>query len=352
MKPLNAMPVFLTGATGFIGSHVAEYFSSQGVEVICGVRRNSNIAHLRTLPVRISFIDLLDRDSLVRAVRETGFVVHTAGLVNDWSGYRAFYDINVTGTRNILQAASEAGITGAIVTGSSASYGEEDSPQVKDERSPDNPRYRYFLERVIPNRLNFYRITKHMATREAMDHARDHHMDLTVIEPVWVYGEREFSSGFYEYMKVVGGGMPFFPGSSRNHFHVVYAGDLARAYYLAYLKRLAGVHRILIGNGQVDRMADIYALFCSEMGIRKPVNVPRPFVYPIGLLMELAAELFRTRKPPLLSRSRVNMMYDNIAYGTARAREMLGFTAEMPLREGIARTVKWYSDNKLIKSRP
>lgn len=344
----NPDRVFMTGATGFIGSHIAEYFCSKGVEVECGVRATSNLSFLKSLPLKIRFIDLNERESLLPAMEQAGFVIHTAGVVDDWSPYPEFYETNVVGTQNLMNACVAAGIRNVIVTGSSASYGEEDSPETKDEASPDHPRYDYFLERLIPNRLNYYRVTKHMATQEAALIAKANNINLTILEPVWVYGEREFSSGFYEYMRAVSSRIPFFPGSSKNHFHVIYAGELARAYYQAYVKRLRGVNRILIGNVRIDLMNRIYELFCKEMGLKKPVNLPKILVYPIGLMMEMAALMLRLKQPPLLSRSRVNMMYDNIAYGTRKAEELLAFRAEVPVEEGIARTVQWYKKNNLI----
>lgn len=352
MDTMNADRVFLTGATGFIGSHVAEYFCSKGVEVCCGVRPTSDLSFLKSLPVTFSTMDLLDRESVRRAIDNADFVIHTAGLVNDWSSYSEFYEANVTGTRNLVHACIEAGVRNVIVTGSSASYGEEDSAFVKSEESPENPRYCYFLERTIPNRLNFYRVTKHMASREAETIARENNINLTVLEPVWVYGEREFSSGFYEYMKVADNGIPFLPGSIKNHFHVVYAGELARAYYQTFLKRPVGVDRILIGNIRIDRMNAIYTLFCKEMGVRKPRNMPKSVAYPCGLVLELVAELFKSKNPPLLSRSRVNMMYDNIQYSTLKAEKLIGFRAELPIEKGIARTVQWYRENNLINATP
>ena len=314
----------------------------------CGVRSTSNLSFLQSLPVKIRFIDLSDRGSVLQAVEQAGFVIHTAGMVDDWSPYHAFYETNVVGTRNLMNACVTAGVKDVIVTGSSASYGEENSTETKDEASPDNPRYSYFLEKLIPNRLNYYRVTKHMATQEAGLIAKSNNINLTILEPVWVYGEREFSSGFYEYMKVVSSGIPFFPGTGKNHFHVIYAGELARAYYLAYVRRPQGVNRILIGNARIDLMSRIYELFCREMGLKKPANLSKILVYPLGLIMETAAGMFGLKKPPLLSRSRVNMMYDNIAYGTRKAEELLAFRAEVPIETGIARTVKWYRDNNLI----
>jgi nucleoside-diphosphate-sugar epimerase len=327
---------------------VAAYFCSKGVEVHCGVRASGNLSYLNTLPVKTKVIDLLNPDTLYRAIAQTDFVIHTAAMVNDWASYREFHDVNVTGTRNVMNACAEAGIADVIVTGSCASYGEEDSKEIKSEDSPAKPRYPYFLEKLIPNRLNYYRITKHMATCEAEQIARENNMNLTVIEPVWVYGEREFSSGFYEYMKVAGSGIPYFPGSRKNKFHVIYAGDLARAYYQVFEKRPSGVNRILAGNAHIDRMEKIYACFCKEMGIKKPANLPWAMVYPIGLILEVIAELLKSKNPPLLSRSRVNMMYDNIEYSTRKAEELIAFRAELPIETGISRTVEWYRKNNLL----
>jgi len=348
MQIQNSNSIFLTGATGFIGSHVAEYFCNRGVEVHCGVRPTSEISFLETLPVKISYIDLHDQDSLVRKIQQVGFVIHTAGLVNDWSAYQEFYDTNVIGTRNLVNACVSAGIQNLIITGTNASYGEENSSEFKNEDSPDKPHYPYFLEKLIPNRLNHYRVTKHMATKEAVQMAQDNHMNLMVLEPVWVYGEREFSSGFYEYMKVVSGKVPFFPGCKTNRFHVICVRDLVRAYFLTYEKRPTGVNRIIIGNEHIDLMDRIYALFCKELGIRKPTNLPKALIYPVGLLMEMVAELCKFKNPPTLSRSRVNMFYDNITYNTRKAKSMISFHQEVPIEVGIAQTVKWYKDKNLI----
>jgi nucleoside-diphosphate-sugar epimerase len=112
-----------------------------------------------------------------------------------------------------------------------SSYGEENSIEIKSEEHPYNSHYKYFLDSVFPCKMNYYRDTKAQATKEAIKFAEENNINLTIIEPVWVYGENEFSSGFYEYIKSVKGKTPFFLGSSKNKFHVVYAKDLARAYF-------------------------------------------------------------------------------------------------------------------------
>lgn len=318
------------------------------MRVLCGVRHSSDTAFLKTLDVEIINVDFNDAQALENAMKPADMLIHTAGLVNDWSSYKEFYETNVVLTQKVLKAALNCGIRDVIVTGSNASYGEENSTTIKSENSPPNPRYPYFLDKLIPNRLNHYRVTKCMASCQAMRFAEEHNLNLTVLEPVWVFGEREFSSGFYEYMKIASTKIPFFPGSSHNKFHVIYAGDLAKAYLQVCTKKLTGIHRFLLGNETVDRMEDIYAAFCKEMGVKKPHRLPKQIMVVPALLMELFAECFRFKKPPLLSRSRLNMFYDNIQYSTSRARELIGFRQDTSLESGIRRTVKWYKENKLI----
>ncbi|MCK5838655.1 MAG: SDR family NAD(P)-dependent oxidoreductase [Bacteroidales bacterium] len=345
---MNQNKVIITGGTGFIGSHVAEYFCREGINVFCGIRSSSEPSFLKTLPVHLIEFDIHNTESLKAAFQGAKCVIHAAGLVNDWSSFDDFYKTNVTGTLNVLKACYHNHINDVIITGSISSYGEEDSLVVKSEGSPYKPIYNYFLENVVPSRMNHYRVSKSLATQEAIKFAETRGMNLTILEPVWVYGEREFTSGFYEYMKVVKHGIPCMPGSKKNKFHVIYARDLARAYYLAYLKKPAGVNRIIIGNTNRDLMERIYTLFCNEMSVKKPANIPRYLIYPFALLLELMAALFQSKKPPLLTRARLNMLYDNIEYSTVKASRQLGFENEYSLEEGIKNTVRWYKHNKLI----
>jgi nucleoside-diphosphate-sugar epimerase len=341
--------VIITGAAGFIGSHVAQYFCEKSNQVACCVKRGSNLKNISSLPVEIIYVDITDLSSLKIAFQNAGFVIHIAALAKDWGAdFKTFHNINVEGTLNVLNACYENNIYNIIVTGTISSYGEESSSIVKNEHSPYNSHHNYFLDNLFPCKMNFYSDTKAEATRETIKFAEEKELNVTIIEPAWVYGEREFNTGFYEYMKTVKTGIPFMPGSKKNKFHVIYAGDLARAYYLAYKKRLQGFNRIIIGNRNSVNMDEMYSLFCRELGVVKPMNLPRTLTYPIGFLMELFYTLFDIKSPPLLSRGRVDLLYNNIEYSTEKAEKMLSFINQFTLEEGIKRTVKWYKDNKYL----
>lgn len=340
--------VMITGATGFIGSHLAEVFCENRVGVGCLIRKGSSIANIEGLPVEFRTGDIRNREDLAAAFAGYDWVLHNAAKVSDWGNYEEFYENNVRGTLNVLEACAGTGIKNIIMTGSNSVYGEEHSLIVKDENSPGNSHYRYLGDKIFPCRLNFYRDTKALAKKEALAFAQAHDLNLTIIEPVWVYGEREVKGGFYEYLKTAKTGIPFLPGSKRNKFHVIYAKDLARAYYLVYRKQLTGINCILAGNQRPESMEKIYRLFCLEAGINKPGNMPQALIYPVAFLLELLYTIFHAPHPPLLTRGRVNMFYDNIEYSVEKARQILGFTNAYSLEEGIKRTVLWYQEKGLI----
>lgn len=338
----------ITGAAGFIGSNVAGYFCEKGVNPVCYVKKTSDLKFIKNLPVKIIYGDILDLENLKNSMKNVDTVIHIAALSKDWGSYSDFYNINVKGTLNVLKAGTEMRVKHFIITGTISSYGEENSSQIKNENYPFNSHYPYFMDRLFPCKMNYYRDTKALSTKQAVEYANSKNINLTVIEPVWVYGEHEFNTGFYEYMKTAKTGIPFFPGSKKNKFHVVYVRDLAEAYYQVFLKRLPGINRFIIGNRKRVYMNRIFELFCSEMGVRKPWNLPKSVVYPIAFIMELVYTILAGKYPPLLTRGRVNMFYDNIEYSTKKAQQKLLFVNKYSIEEGIKKTVQWYKQNQLI----
>ena len=340
--------VLITGATGFIGSHVVRCFCNHPIMVGCLVREGSDLTNITGLPVELRYGRLEDMDSLVAATQGFDFVIHIAGYARDWGKYQQFYQTNVEGSLNLLQACVVNQIKDIIFTSTNSVYGEETCYSLKTELSTHHSHYHYFGDNIFPSQLNYYRDTKTIAKEFAIQFAQSHQLNLTVLEPVWVYGEREFHTGFFEYLKTVKSGIPFLPGSSKNKFHVIYAGDLARAYWLAYQKRLSGINCFIIGNQTAAPMDKIYTLFCQTAGLKKPSLLPKFLTYPIGFGLELAATVFRCPEPPLLTRGRVNMFYDNIEYSTKKAMRILGFVNEYSLEAGIEKTVRWYQQQQLI----
>lgn len=341
--------VIVTGGNGFIGSHIVKLFCHKGIKVTCLVRKDSNLKYIKDCEVEFTYGDVCDQGSLAGAFQGHDFVIHNAAYVTDWGEYKTFYQTNVEGTLNVLKACVAHNIKDVVITGTNSVYGEENSAVIKNENSPYNSHYRYFLDGIFPCRLNYYRDTKCIAVQKAVDFAQREEINLTILEPVWVYGENGSETVFLEYIKSARQGIFLSPGSKKNKFHVIYAGDVAHAYYLAFCKRLKGVSRIIIGDHVCEYMDNIFSMFCNFAKVKKPRLLPKWMVYPIGFFLELVYTICNVKNPPLLTRGRVNMFYDTIEYSTRKAEQVLGFKSRYSLREGIKNTVEWYQQQAYLK---
>lgn len=343
------MKILITGGNGFIGHHVVKEFLSEGYKVRVLVRKNSNTHNLKGLNVEYCYGDIRDYESLEIAFEGVEGLVHISALAKDWGSYKDFYDTNVLGVLNLLKLSKANKLKKIILTGTNSVYGEENSLIVKNEESPLNSHYKYFLDKIFPCKMNYYRDTKRIGKEKAEEYAKANNLDVIFIEPVWVYGQGEFGGAFYQYLKSAEEKIPFLPGSTQNKFHIIYVKDLAKIYLRVYKKNIKGVGSYIAGNEKAQNMEYIYGLFCKEANLRKPFNIPKIVIYPLAFLMEIFYTIFGIKNPPLLTRGRVNMFYDNIEYSVDKLIKELEFTEFTHIETGIKETVKWYKDNKYLR---
>ena len=339
------MRILITGGNGFIGHHIVKRFLKEGYEVVVLVREKSNLENLKDCNVEYHYGDIRDYESIEEAFKNVQGLVHVSALAKDWGNYKDFYETNVVGVINVLKLSKKYNLKKIVLTGTNSVYGEENSELVKNEKSPMSSHYKYFGDKIIPCKMNYYRDSKKAGKVEAIKYAKENKLTITFVEPVWVYGEGELTGGFYEYIKSAKEKIPFLPGSSKNNFHIIYAKDLAEIFYRAFEKQSIGIESYLAGNVKVDKMDEIYKKFCIEANVNKPKNLPKFIAYPIGFLLELLYTIFRMKNPPVLTRARVNMFYDNIEYSVDKLKDELDYIEFTPLELGIKQTVQWYKEN-------
>lgn len=342
--------VCITGANGFIGSHVADTFAKAGIPVLCQLRPSSSDANLRETPydhrLLHSQLDTTESISiLTESFKGLECVIHTAGRSCDWGSYSQFELANLKATRNVCESALSAGVKQLILVGSISSYGEEHHPKPKNENYTYSPRQSYFLSDLFPSAMNNYRVTKAEASLWAMDFARQHNIQLTLLEPVWIFGERESSSGFMEYLDTVRI-LPAVPGCRTNIFPVMYVHDLARAFLSVFQAQPKGVEKYIVGSLQHRTMQEIYSAFCLAANIRPPYLLPHFPCMTLGVLLEMLWTFFRSKTPPPLSRSRVDMLFDSIPFSAEKFHENFGPIPETPFEEAIMNTVTWYHQKR------
>ena len=338
------MNILVTGANGFIGSHIVRAFhKTHRANITALVRPTANLKFIERYPVDIMHGDLSAGEFDPTRLLSFDSVVHAGARVGDWGDYKDFFNANVLGSLRLFDAArADAGF---VLISSNAVLGEEDETNPKNEQSPRRPVLEYCGENMLPSAMNHYRLTKALAEILLIRRARQTGRKLTIIRPVWVFGPREFNAGPYEYCKTVKSGLPLMPGCHSNRFHTIYAGDLARIVVKISENLKDGVNIYNVGNPQVPLMNDYWSSFCTAMGIRPPQSLPKWLLYPPAMLLEAAYSLAGAANPPLFTRARVYMFYASNVYDVnkvIRDYEIDDFT---PLEKATKTTVRWWRMN-------
>lgn len=346
---MKTRKLFLTGATGFIGSNLLEKFVQEGYHVIALTRSNSDLKFIQKYidenKIEIREGDIKDRGRSNNIIADCDTLIHCASFVGDWGRKKDYYDTNVLGTKNILEAGKEKGIDSTILISSNAVLGEENCLEPKSEESTYNPIFPYFLEGIFESDMNHYRNTKALAEKEALKHASKNKSNLTIVRPVWTYGPHEFNAGPYLFCKSILSGNKFFPGSKTNKFHTIYVEDLAEIIFRLTKKRKKGINIFNAGSQKVTTLDEFFGTFCDALEKKHPIYLPRKIVYPIGFAMEALYKTFKSKEAPLLTRARVEMGYCNNIYDVEKIHKEIGPIKETPLDIGINKTIKWWEEN-------
>ena len=175
------MKCFVTGATGFLGSHVAHQLHSRGAELRLLIRRSSRTENIADLPVERTIGDLREVESLKRGMAGCEFVFHVAADYRLWAvNGQELYQSNVEGTRNILQAARDSGIRRVVYTSSVATMGFGNNGRETDENTPV----------ALTNMIGDYKRSKFMAEQLVIEAARGG-QDVVMVNPTTPIGERD-----------------------------------------------------------------------------------------------------------------------------------------------------------------
>ncbi len=346
------MKVAVTGANGFLGSHIVRILLKEGHTVFSLVRPHSD---LRFLPNKHPNHHIIDTnyftDGKVEQLLQDATLdalVHNAAKAADWGNFNDFYQTNVELCALIHKLAAKYKLPRIVHISSNAVLGEEDCPQKKAENAPYKARLPYFLENIIPSAMNFYRITKAEGEQVAIKIAQEQNNNLIVLRPVWIFGPREFHAGPFEYCEAVINGVFAMPGCNTNLYHTVYVEDVAHAVHLAIQKKCNGIHIYNIGPSQIPTLAEFHSLLCLQLGKKKPLGLPYFLLFLPVLLLEIAYLIFRSNKAPLLTRARLYLFYANNVYEVQKAKKELGFENQYDLKRAIRKTVKWWKINHFL----
>lgn len=325
------MRVFLTGGTGLVGSHVAERMRLEGNEVRALVRNAARASHLLDAGCALREGDIADApDALARAMDGCDALVHAAALVGARATRDRYHDQNVLGTRNVLDAASRAGIARAVHVSSVAVYGPIEG-RVSEDR---------WRERDIDARA-FYAWSKREAELEAWRHDGANGMRVTTARPSLIFGERDRHVA-PRLDRIAALPVLPLPDGGRHVLPLVYAGNVARGIVEALRRPVAAGRAYNLAHDNDTPLHDVVRLWCRARATPRPRIVPVP-----GALIEgvargfdaLAGALPFVDLPGVRRPARL-VTRDN-PYDSSRAHAELGWSTLVSMEEAVTRTVDW-----------
>jgi dihydroflavonol-4-reductase len=324
-------PVLVTGASGFPGWHVARVLLERGYAVRALVRPGSRVDEL---DVEVSTGDLRDPASLERAAAGCGLVFHVAADYRLWArNPDDLYRSNVEGTRNLLQAARNAGVERVVYTSTVGCIG---IPRdgIGDEETPV----------ALEDMVGHYKRSKFLAERVALEFAHGG-LPVVIVNPTAPVGDHDVKPTPTGQIVVdfLRGGMPAFIDTGLN---VVDARDCAQGQLLACERGRPG-ERYILGSQNLT-LAEILGTLARLAGRKAPtVRLPYAVAYLAGAASTAWAGL--TRRPPRIPLEGVRMARKRMWVTHEKARRELGFEPAAA-ETALARAVEWFSGARIAPS--
>jgi len=321
----------VTGATGFIGGHLAERLVREGQHVRCLVRPTSDTTLLEGLDVELAVGDLTDASSLARAVDGARHVLHCGAMVSDWATAKEVAAVNVEGTRNLLAACAGRPIERFVHFSSTDVYGYPGGAAIDETHAAT--RFR-----------NWYAQTKLAAEEEVRRAEAEHGLDVVILRPATVYGPRSTD--------VVGE----IARAIRSRTMVLVDGGRAIA-GLCFVDNVVDAAVLAMGNGAGGEafnatdgldvtwreFADGLAagLGCPQVRWSLPYRVAEGVGFSLEHGYRALRRTTRLKTRPLLSRQAVHVMGTNQSFSNRKARELLGWEPRVSYADGLEATLAW-----------
>jgi dihydroflavonol-4-reductase len=325
------MKCFVTGATGFLGSHVARQLLSRGAELRLLVRPTSRLDNIVDLPAERVVGDLRDSESLKRGMSGCEFVFHVAADYRLWTrNGQELYDSNVEGTRNVLAAASDSGIRRVIYTSSVATMGFGNNGRLTDEKTPV----------TLSNMIGDYKRSKFLAEQLAIEASRSG-QNVVVVNPTTPIGERDIKPTptgriVLDFLRRK------FPAYVDTGLNLVDVVDCAQGHLLAMEKAVPGERYIL--GGENLTLKQILDKLAAITGLPSPkLKLPYAVAYATGVVDTLVSGTIMRREPRVTLDS-VRMGRKKMFITSAKAERELGWNPG-PVDGALRRAVEWFQAN-------
>ena len=330
------MSILITGATGFIGSQLAEKLVKNGKNVRALCRKEADTTHLKKLGVEIIYGDICSSHDVNKATKGSEFVFHLAALAKNWTkNPNDFYNVNVTGTKNILESASLNNIKKVVVTSTSLVFGTSNGKAVNEDVTISGKLY-----------------TDYVRTKAISENYTSHFLDksthVVVVNPTRVFGPGLLTEGnsvtlmIKQYME---GSWRLILGDGKVIGNYAYIDDVVNGHLLA-LDHGKNGQRYILGGEDLSYL-DFFR-FLKKYSERnyKLFNVPPKAAIFFSHFEALKAKWLNIH--PLITPEWVQLFLKDGAYSSEKAKLELGYKIT-PFAEAITKTIDWLENKYITK---
>jgi nucleoside-diphosphate-sugar epimerase len=328
----------ITGASGFVGGHLAQRLVAEGYAVRCLVRAESETSRLEALNVDLVLGDLTAPASLTRAVEGCRFVFHCAALVSDWATVEEIRRVNVAGTRALLEACAGSSVLRVVHLSTTDVYGHPGRPGIDETH-------------VARRFRNWYAQTKLDGEAEVRRVGRETGLDVVILRPATIYGPGSEEVVGEIARALVGGHMLLINGG-RAIAGLCYVDNVVDAALLAVRGEHAGGQAFNVTDGLAVTWRDFTAGLARGLGCA-PARWSLPYwaAQAIGFSLEHGYRILRRttgmRTKALLSRQAVDVLGIDQDFSNRKLRETLGWEPRTDYATGLAKTVAWLQAEEL-----
>ena len=329
MKLEETGVILITGATGLVGSHVAEQAMGRGLRVRALARAGADTRLLKEWGVEVVTGDLSDPQSLRAATTDASVIVHCAAMVGDWGATEDYRRVNVEGTRALIDAAMSSGSLQRWVQISSLGVYEGTDHYGTDESTQ-------------PSTLGIdgYTLTKVESERLVLDAHTSQQLPAVVLRPGFIYGPRD-RTVMPRLLERLRSGKFAYLGGNDKVLNNTYVGNLCEAVWLA-IERDDVVGEVFnIRDGRCVTRKEFIETICEVDGCPVPKKtVPLGVAKVLASVLESAWRLMGKKEAPVLNSARLKFLALNLEFSIEKAEERLGYAPATDFRDAMTRTVE------------
>ncbi|MFA6447931.1 MAG: NAD-dependent epimerase/dehydratase family protein [bacterium] len=329
------MKALVTGATGFIGSHLAEVLADKGWEVRALVRETSDVGLLNRIGAELVVGDIRDKDSLKDALAGREIIFHCAALVGEWGEPVDFYNINVGGMKNLIDEAEKAGVKRVIDVSSTSVHGYEGFKRDTEE-SP------YISFGIL------YSDTKQEAEKLLWEAHAQGRIEATSIRPAMVWGPRD-QAFFAKFIKLLKKKQFVYIDGGRHIAGLTHVRNVCDAMFRSAQNPNSIGKAFIITDDNDITYRDVVEKLCDELGFKKPrLSISYSAAKFIAYWSEKYARRKQSEKAPILTRMGVSCIGNDLSFDITRAKTILGYAPRYSFPQSLPEYLEWLKSQNNI----